>query len=411
MKWFEFLSLLSSYSLRESIGKIGGANHVFRRKNEKYNDVLKFSISGSTEVNDEFMYQGNENKRIFINYEYYGEISVIKNQIFFSKQNTKIWINYNSIKDNNDEIINTEPNIHLDWSYDLLTDNVNCKIDTIKPRKFKDSDIEKYYFENKKVMADFLQRKQTIEHLIVPTKFFPLDYLTAVKEDISYKKAYNINPSSVRSAIDISSQPGVQFDGAGVVSTLYDLKSLMMQGPSDRYFIGRRKTKSEFPIFLKVLSYFKLSDQAIREIDVTIDNFRNEFLLEVEYESESGIYKVPVFLLSDGTVKWLAIVTALATETKSLFIEEPENFLHPKLQENIVEIFREEISNSPHARFALITTHSETLLNKLKPEEIIITSMIDGRTISERVENPEEISRIIADCGFGLGYFYVSGGL
>jgi predicted ATPase len=128
MKWFEFLSLLSSYSLRESIGKIGGANHVFRRKNEKYNDVLKFSISGSTEVNDEFMYQGNENKRIFINYEYYGEISVIKNQIFFSKQNTKIWINYNSIKDNNDEIINTEPNIHLDWSYDLLTDNVNCKI-------------------------------------------------------------------------------------------------------------------------------------------------------------------------------------------------------------------------------------------------------------------------------------------
>jgi hypothetical protein len=37
--------------------------------------------------------------------------------------------------------------------------------------------------------------------------------------------------------------------------------------------------------------------------------------------------------------------------------------------------------------------------------------MIDGRTISERVENPEEISRIIADCGFGLGYFYVSGGL
>jgi len=102
-------------------------------------------------------------------------------------------------------------------------------------------------------------------------------------------------------------------------------------------------------------------------------------------------------------------VTALATEQQSLFIEEPENFLHPKLQENIVEIIREEILNSQTPRFALVTTHSETLLNKLRPSEIVLASMIGGRTHSNRIDDPDEISKIISECGFGLGYFYVSG--
>ncbi|WP_146070568.1 AAA family ATPase, partial [Arthrobacter sp. 08Y14] len=128
------------------------------------------------------------------------------------------------------------------------------------------------------------------------------------------------------------------------------------------------------------------------------------------YAGNSSEYAVPLSLLSDGTVKWLALVAAVSTERQSLFIEEPENFLHPKLQESIVEIIREEIASSGTARFAFLTTHSETLLNKLNPNEIIVTSMIDGRTVAERITDPHEISQIISDSGFGLGYFYVSGG-
>lgn len=128
----------------------------------------------------------------------------------------------------------------------------------------------------------------------------------------------------------------------------------------------------------------------------------------MKYDGEE--YEVPISLLSDGTVKWLALVTAVATDRSAFCVEEPENFLHPRLQENIVSILRSEILGSISARFAVITTHSETLLNTLDPNEIIVVRMENARTIADRIEDPELISDLINEAGFGLGYYYVSGG-
>lgn len=415
MKWFEFLSLLSRSSLRESIGKVGGANHVFRRQHGKYSEHLKFYFSGQTRVDTAFVYGRKRENDLFIGYDYQGEISVIKNQIFFSSQKTNVWICQQPLNAHSrsiDEAVykarKKKPNIAIDWKYDALTDEITAIIETNKPKFILENSIESYHFEDKSTLADILKSRQCLEHLIVPHQFLPIDFLYSIKDDINYKKAININPASVRSATDISLQPGVQFDGAGLVSTLYDIKADNKQGRAYRYTtngITRRRDTYE-----KVLSYFKISDQHINEIHADIDSFRNEFNVEVEYTTADSSYKVPIFLLSDGTLKWLAIVTALATENQSLFIEEPENFLHPRLQESIVEICREEINGEKEPRFAFLTTHSETLLNKLKPEEIIITNMRDGKTTSSRIENPDEISSIISESGFGLGYFYVSGG-
>lgn len=407
IKWFEFLSLLGSYSLRESIGKIGGANHVFRRKGEKYSDQLSFALRGETEVKYPYYSERQNNKSWFVYYEYNGTISVVKNQIFFSSQDTKLWIfkgrsarkiNYND----------SRPNIDVSWSYDIIEDKISSKINLKKPYSLKDDTIEALNF-NEKFLDEVLNTSSMLENLIAPGQFLPIDFLHAIKSDISFKKAYNINPNQVRSAIDISSQPGVQFDGAGTVSTIYDIKSKETEG-RNRYGINAVEHKRDKTKFPKLINYFKLSDQNIDNISVSIDNFRNEFNLEVQYRDSNGHYNVPVFLLSDGTVKWLALVTAISTERQSIFVEEPENFLHPKLQESIVEIIREEVNSSSSERFAVISTHSETLLNKLKPDEIILISMNEGKTFSERVADPDEISKIIADSGFGLGYFYVSGG-
>ncbi|MDQ0456106.1 AAA family ATPase [Rhizobium paknamense] len=400
IKWFEFLSLLGSFSLRESIGKIGGANHVFRRKGEKYSEMLNFSFTGTTQINSFSRRNSRNGSKIYIDYEYDGTISVVKNQIFFSRQTISVFISSNNKP--------SSKNIYIDWSYDILTDKIECKIETAAPKSFKKDSLEHFYFE-KKFLEEVLNSHSMLESMIVPGQIFPIDYLFAIKTDISYRKAFNINPSQVRSAIDISSQPNVQFDGAGTVSTLYEIKSQAL-GERNRYKLtplDRFRQKTTLP---RLIDYFKLSDSNISDINIEIENFRNEFTLEVEYKNESSTYKVPIFLLSDGTAKWISLITAISTERKAIFIEEPENFLHPKLQESIVEIIRGEIDGGDGERFSLITTHSETLLNKLNPEEIIIVKMNDGRTCAERIPDPEEISKIIADCGFGLGYFYVTGG-
>lgn len=409
MKWFEFLSFLATSSLREAIGKIGGASHVFRRKNGRYTNTLEFQLFGDTRISQPFTADEDDNEILsWMHYEYYGEISMIDNQIFFSKQISKVWIT----SDEKTRKPKTSPNVNVNWSYDVITDKVECDIKTRKPRRRTRQEDRAFgfFFQNTEIYQDFLTHKTSTEHFVSPNIFFPVDFLHNMKSDLNFQKAFNIAPNNVRSTLDISSQSGVQYDGSGVASTLYDLRADMEQNVSSRYRVMRRSNKGTYPTFLKVIDYFKLSDENINSVSIDIENFRNEFVFEVEYKDSDDTYKVPMALLSDGTVKWLAIVTALATERQSLFIEEPENFLHPRLQEGVVEIIREEVLSSSVERFALITTHSETLLNKLRPEEIIITSMDYGRTVSERIADPKQISKIIAESGFGLGYFYVSGG-
>ena len=58
-----------------------------------------------------------------------------------------------------------------------------------------------------------------------------------------------------------------------------------------------------------------------------------------------------------------------------------------------------------------MTTHSETLLNHCRPEELIIISMSDGKTVAKRYSQPSEISEEIRRTGFGLGYYYTSNAL
>jgi len=44
----------------------------------------------------------------------------------------------------------------------------------------------------------------------------------------------------------------------------------------------------------------------------------------------------------------------------------------------------------------------------MKPHEIVIVSMDEGKTVARRILDPKIISREIDKTGFGLGYYYIS---
>jgi predicted ATPase len=113
--------------------------------------------------------------------------------------------------------------------------------------------------------------------------------------------------------------------------------------------------------------------------------------------------------VSDGTAKWFTLVTAIVTNSNLFAIEEPENFLHPLMQIEIVRIVRNQYERLEQDRFALITTHSETILNRCQPTEIIIVEMKNGRTEAHRPDNASSVLEQIQETGFGLGYYYITG--
>ena len=125
----------------------------------------------------------------------------------------------------------------------------------------------------------------------------------------------------------------------------------------------------------------------------------------------NSITTLPFSLVSDGTAKWFALVTAILTTPSVFAIEEPENYLHPLMQKEIVNIVRSNFESSGKQSFALMTTHSETILNAIDPGDMILVHTEGGKTVAKRPTNADDIRNEIRSTGFGAGYYYIAGAI
>jgi predicted ATPase len=110
---------------------------------------------------------------------------------------------------------------------------------------------------------------------------------------------------------------------------------------------------------------------------------------------------------SDGTMKLLAYLTVLYDPEPPRFIgiEEPENFLHPKLLPELAEECRAAAERSQ----LLITSHSPFLLNAMRPEEVRILYRDEhGYTQTVRAIDIQGIGEFMRE-GASLGYLWMEG--
>lgn len=110
---------------------------------------------------------------------------------------------------------------------------------------------------------------------------------------------------------------------------------------------------------------------------------------------------------SDGTLKMLAYLVLLYDPTPPPFIgiEEPENFLHPRLLPELAE----ECRNAVERTQLLVTTHSPFFLDPLRPEEVrILWRDKQGYTKTCRASDIPGIREFISE-GATLGYLWIEG--
>lgn len=110
---------------------------------------------------------------------------------------------------------------------------------------------------------------------------------------------------------------------------------------------------------------------------------------------------------SDGTMKMLSYLTVLYDPEPPRFIgiEEPENFLHPRLLPELAEECR---AASEHSQL-LITSHSPFLLNAMRPEEVrVLYRDEQGFTQALRACDIEGIPEFMR-AGASLGYLWMEG--
>ena len=112
---------------------------------------------------------------------------------------------------------------------------------------------------------------------------------------------------------------------------------------------------------------------------------------------------------SDGTLKMLAYLVMLYDPTPPPFIgiEEPENFLHPRLLPELAEECRTAIERTQ----LLVTTHSPFFLNALRPEEVRVLWRDDeGYTQTKRASDLPGVREFV-EHGALLGHLWMEGQL
>ncbi|OQX22411.1 MAG: hypothetical protein BWK75_00830, partial [Candidatus Altiarchaeales archaeon A3] len=105
-----------------------------------------------------------------------------------------------------------------------------------------------------------------------------------------------------------------------------------------------------------------------------------------------------------GTISLLSYISIIEISEKSDIIcfEEPENFIHARLLEFLIDLFKESDAQ------IILTTHSLPLIDLCSPEDIIIVEKEKGKTKARRIQNREEFKKFLDENGLTLGEVYYS---
>jgi len=374
--FFEFLRLSVTKGVREAVSSMGGAGQVFRKRGKtKYGETIEISISGIV---------SNENIKYKYEVSFTAKASISEQEVYIERQNFKLM-----------QLETGLSYMDIAWSWDGEKSDLAIEA-------FPESDNRGWWtradFE-KHVKADWFAQSPLVGYL----QHFN-EICSIVAWDLAGRFMLNVVPSAVKNPEDSTREPGIDSDGSGLSATLYAIKK---NRPIPDTLRGsmRPSTQLKRASWSRVVSLIKIGVPTIEDIDVANEPFDNKLRVTITVGRGNQKMFLPLAAMSDGTVKWMSLVTRLATSNSALLLEEPENYLHPLMQSEVVRLLRE---SSQDGGFALISTHSETLINSLRVDELVIVNYHAGGTRAKRVTNADELAVEVQATGFGLGYYYLA---
>ncbi|CAG4991133.1 DNA replication and repair protein RecF [Dyadobacter sp. CECT 9275] len=133
-----------------------------------------------------------------------------------------------------------------------------------------------------------------------------------------------------------------------------------------------------------MIDYLRLLIPEFERLEIHSDNIGGtDTLLIYEKGSDKPFNRS---LISDGTYNILCLLTALyqSDEPQFLCIEEPENGLNPFVVKELVNLFRNACEEKGH--YIWLNTHSQTLVEALTPDEIILVDKVNGETQVKQIK-------------------------
>jgi predicted ATPase len=157
----------------------------------------------------------------------------------------------------------------------------------------------------------------------------------------------------------------------------------------------------QYPVFERINEQMKRFYGSLRNLDVRLIGTH----LQVVALEEGGV-SIPAYRLSDGTLRWLALLVILLNPTPApvTCIEEPELGIHPDMIPNLADLLRDASERTQ----LIITTHSTALVDAFSdtPEVISVCNKAYGATEIRRLDSGE--LKVWLE-KYSLGHLWASG--
>jgi predicted ATPase len=130
----------------------------------------------------------------------------------------------------------------------------------------------------------------------------------------------------------------------------------------------------------------------------------NEGMIQLEWRQRDSDYPFRANQLSDGTLRFICLATALLQPDPpaTMLFDEPELGLHPYALTLLGNLFRQAVKGAGNSdqKQIIISTQSAPLLNEFTPEDIIIVDRVESESIFRRLTT-KELSEWLEDYTLG----------
>jgi predicted ATPase len=123
-------------------------------------------------------------------------------------------------------------------------------------------------------------------------------------------------------------------------------------------------------------------------------------LIQLEWQQRDSDYPFRVNQLSDGTLRFICMATALLQPSRppTVLFDEPELGLHPYALTLLGNLFKQAAQS--HGKQVIISTQSAPLLNEFEPADIVVVERTNGESTFRRLK-PEDLSEWLEEYTLG----------
>lgn len=165
-----------------------------------------------------------------------------------------------------------------------------------------------------------------------------------------------------------------------------DNERLRGSGENLAAFLYRLRDE-EAATYSMIVDTIRLVAPFFKEFKLRPKKRKDDTSLELEWTQKNTDYPFHASQLSDGTLRFIALATALLQPKPqaTILIDEPELGLHPFALNALASLIRQASVRTQ----LIVSTQSAQLLNAFEPEEIVVMERKEGESLFRRLEEDE----------------------